>query len=154
MATNYPTSADTFATTSPTNLGDDDAQSRNHAERHDQVGELLNALQTDSLTVRRGGAATNTVASTGATETLTATAPMQRMTMDQACTFTFPTVTGTHSFTLHLSGAFTPTFSAGAGSIVWNGGSAPTYTSPSLYVFTTTDSGTTWLGAQVGKAFA
>ena len=31
--------------------------------------------------------------------------------------------------------------------------SAPTYTTPSIFVFTTVDAGTTWLGARVGKAF-
>lgn len=33
----YPTSLDDFATTSPTNLGDDDSTARNHAERHDDL---------------------------------------------------------------------------------------------------------------------
>ena len=50
-----------------------------------------------------------------------------------------------------VPGAFTPTWPA---SVKWDSGTAPTYTTPSLYVFTTLDSGTTWLGSQVGKAFA
>jgi hypothetical protein len=38
-------------------------------------------------------------------------------------------------------------------SIDWGDASAPTYTTPSVYVFTTVDAGTIWLGSQVGKAF-
>lgn len=49
MATAFPGSADTFATTSPTNLGDDDAQARNHAERHDAMGSAMNAVQAFAL---------------------------------------------------------------------------------------------------------
>ena len=97
----------------------------------------------------------NTVATTGATETLdTSTYGVHDCTMDQACTFTFsnPAPSGDcSSFVLILRGAFTPTLPA---SIDWSGGSAPTYTTPSVYTFVTVDAGTTWLGAQVGAAFA
>ena len=101
---------------------------------------------------KAGALSVNTVATTGATETLT-TADIQRMTMDQNCTFTFPTPAGTgHGFILHLSGAFTPTFPA---SVDWDSaGGAPTYATPSWYTFITSDSGTTWLGSLVGSGFA
>jgi hypothetical protein len=100
----------------------------------------------------RGQTEVNTVAATGSTETLSPNYAMHRCTMDQSCTFTFgnPTLAAS-SFVLHLSGAYTPTFPA---SVDWSSGTAPTYTTPSLYVFTTSDTGTTWLGTQVGKAFA
>ncbi len=97
----------------------------------------------------------NTVAATGSTETLdTAVYAVHDCTMDQNCTFTFsnPAPSGKNStFMLILRGAFTPTL---PGSVKWSGGSVPTYTTPSLYVFTTIDAGTTWLGQQVGRAFA
>jgi hypothetical protein len=97
----------------------------------------------------------NTVATTGSTETLdTSVYQVHDCTMDQNCTFTFsnPAPSGKcSSFVLILRGAFTPTLPA---SVDWSGGAAPTYTTPSMYTFTTVDAGTTWLGAQVGKAFA
>ena len=78
------------------------------------------------------------------------------VTMTAATTFTFTAPTSTigtvsHSFMLRLAGAFTPTWPAG---VKWDGGVAPGYTTPALYVFSTLDSGTTWLGSQVGQAFA
>ncbi len=39
-------------------------------------------------------------------------------------------------------------------SVDWGDASAPTYTTPSQYVFTTVDAGTTWLAQQVAKAFS
>lgn len=96
----------------------------------------------------------NTVATTGATETLdTSVYGVHDCTMDQACEFTFsnPAPSGDATiFTLILRGAFTPTFPA---AVDWGDASAPTYTTPSMYVFTTVDSGTIWLGQQVAKAF-
>ena len=72
--------------------------------------------------------------------------------MDQNCTFTFtsPSSDG-HAFVLRLAGAFTPTFPA---SVKWSGGSAPTYSSPAVYVFVTHNAGTTWNASQMGKAFS
>jgi hypothetical protein len=97
----------------------------------------------------------NTIAATGSTETLdTSLYQVHDCTMDQNCTFTFsnPAPSGKcSSFVLILRGAFTPTLPA---SVDWSSGAAPTYTTPSMYTFTTVDAGTTWLGAQVGKAFA
>jgi len=96
----------------------------------------------------------NVVAATGATETLDVSLfNVHDCTMDQACTFTFgnPAPSGEASaFILILRGAFTPTLPA---SVDWGDASAPTYTTPSMYGFTTVDGGTTWLGTQVGKAF-
>ena len=97
----------------------------------------------------------NTVAATGATETLDiSTFGVHDCTMDEACTFTFsnPAPSGkASSFVLILRGAFTPTLPA---SVDWSGGTAPTYATPSVYVFTTVDAGTTWIGAQSGSAFS
>jgi hypothetical protein len=96
----------------------------------------------------------NTVATSGSTETLdTSVYGVHDVTMDQACAITFsnPAPSGKNTtFLLILRGAFTPTFSS---PVDWADASAPTYTTPSVYVFTTVDAGTTWLGAQVGKAF-
>lgn len=96
----------------------------------------------------------NTVASTGSTETLdTSVYGVHDCTMDQSCTFTFsnPAPSGKNTtFIMILRGAFTPTF---PGAVDWPDASAPTYTTPSIYVFTTVDAGTIWLGKQIGKAF-
>lgn len=95
-----------------------------------------------------------TVASTGATKSLdSAEYGVFDMTMNVNCTFSFtnPAVSGeATSFVLILRGAFTPTLPA---AVDWADATAPTYTTPSIYSFTTVDGGTTWLGAQVGKAF-
>ena len=97
----------------------------------------------------------NTVATTGATETLdTSVYAVHDCTMDQNCTFTFsnPAPSGKNStFMLILRGAFTATLPA---AVKWSSGTPPTYTTPSVYVFTTIDAGTTWLAQQVGRAFA
>jgi hypothetical protein len=93
----------------------------------------------------------DTNATTGATETLNAV-PGHKMTMDQNCTFTFPTpATSGFSFLLWLLGGFTPTF---PGSVDWDSGAAPTYANDSLYGFCTLDGGTTWIGNLIGSALA
>jgi hypothetical protein len=93
----------------------------------------------------------NTVASTGATETFTVGAG--DYTMDQACVFSMPgslTSGDLHTVEAIIRGAFTPTFPA---AVDWADATAPTYSSPSLYVFQTVDAGTTWLGVgRVGFA--
>ena len=43
--TSFPTSADDFATTSPTNLGDSDSKGRTHSERHDDMEAAMEAVQ-------------------------------------------------------------------------------------------------------------
>ena len=89
----------------------------------------------------------NTVGATGATETLT-TDDVQHMTMDQNCTFTFPTLSdAVHVMTVHLFGAFTPTW---PGSVTWVGGYEPTYSSGNIYLFFTDDTGTNWYGSLYG----
>jgi hypothetical protein len=97
----------------------------------------------------------STVGSTGSTETLdTSEYAVFDVTMDQSCTFTFsnPAPSGDCTvFVLILRGAFTPTFPA---AVDWGDAAAPTYTTPSIYTFTTVNAGTVWFGAQVGKAFA
>jgi hypothetical protein len=95
-----------------------------------------------------GSFSVNTNATTGSTETLTLQ-PAHKMTMDQNCTFTFPTpATSGHYFQLWLLGGFTPTFPA---SVDWHGSAAPTYVNDSLYGFSTLDGGTNWLGALIAS---
>lgn len=75
-------------------------------------------------------------------------------TMGSSTTLTFsnPAPSGKNTtFVLILRGAFTPTLPA---SVKWNSGTAATYTTPSIYTFTTVDAGTTYYANQVGKAFA
>jgi hypothetical protein len=98
-----------------------------------------------------GDAAVNTVAASGAAETLSAAYQLHKVTMDQACTFTFTSPTAGAVFAVLLSGAFTPTW---PGSVKWPSGALPAYTTPALYVFATFDGGTTWQGVQSGKAYA
>lgn len=97
----------------------------------------------------------NTVATSGATETLDLSLySVHDVTMDQNCTFTFsnPAPSGDLTeFVLILRGAFTPTFPA---SVDWAGGAAPTYATPSKYVFSTVDAGTTYMGTLAGSGFA
>lgn len=97
----------------------------------------------------------NVVAASGSTETLDVSLfGIHDITMDAGCTFTFsnpaPT-TEASVFILILRGAFTPVFPA---AVDWGDGAAPTYTTPSMYSFLTRDAGTTWLGTQLGKAYA
>jgi hypothetical protein len=121
----------------------------------DAAGALMKVAGGDSVE-NIGAVESNvqTVASTGATETLDLSLyGVFDMTMDQACEFTFsnPAPSGKATiFTLILRGAFTPTL---PNTIDWGDADAPTYTTPSQYVFTTVDAGTTYLGQQVAKAF-
>ncbi len=95
----------------------------------------------------------NVVAAAGATETLT-DLTAQDITLDQACTFTFPSPTSgdLFSFTLILrqdgTGGFAVTWPA---SVDWEDGSAPTLVttanSVSILTFYTIDGGTIWHGA-------
>ena len=122
------------------------------------VADLKLSLLAGGAAVENIGAVeanVNTVAATGSTETLdTSVYQVHDCTMDQNCTFTFsnPAPSGKcSSFVLILRGAFTPTLPA---AVKWSSAAAPTYTTPAVYTFTTVDAGTTWLGAQVGRAFA
>ena len=90
----------------------------------------------------------NTVATSGATETLTLD-DVNYVTMDQNCTFSFTTPSqAVDTFILHLFGAFTPTW---PGSVTWVGGTEPTYQAGNIYVFFTDDTGTTWYGTLYGS---
>jgi hypothetical protein len=96
---------------------------------------------------------TNTVAASGAALSLDVQTLTHDITMDQDCTFTFtnpPAAGESVSFTLILRGVFTPTLPA---SVDWADATPPSYVSPSVYVFTTVDQGTTWFGAFVGGGF-
>jgi hypothetical protein len=94
----------------------------------------------------------NTVAASGATETLPATFQAHKVTMDQACEFSFdnPAQAG-HTFLLLLSGSFGVTFPA---SVDWEGGVVPTYATPSLFGFTTLNGGTQWIGSLISRGVA
>lgn len=108
----------------------------------------LDGLDSGAYLPQTGEYAVNTVAASGSTETLTL-APAHHVTMDQSCTFTFPTPTTTgHTFLLRLAGAFTPTFPA---SVRWNAATAPTYATASLYGFSTLNGGTTWIGTLIAS---
>lgn len=50
MATNYPTSIDDFATTSPSELGDADTTGRVHSQRHNDMESAMEAVQLSLLT--------------------------------------------------------------------------------------------------------
>mgnify|MGYP003672225774 CR=1 FL=1 len=117
------------------------------------AGSYVDATDVDAAfqEVFSGQYGRNVVAATGATETLTLH-PAQHVIMNQNCTFTFasPTAQG-HTFLLRLSGAFTPTFPA---SVEWADAAAPVYAGKALFVFTTFDGGTAWLGNYVGGGFA
>jgi hypothetical protein len=120
-----------------------------------QLGGTLDAVTNSIENLGAVEEQVNTVATSGATETLDVSLyGVHDITMDQACVFTFsnPAPSGdASSFVLILRGAFTPTFPA---SVDWPDGSAPTYTTPTVFVFTTVDAGTTWLGFSPGKAIA
>lgn len=97
-----------------------------------------------------GQFAVNTVAASGATETLPATHAAHKVTMDANCAFAFSAPTEGHAFVLHLSGAYTPTWPA---SVDWANGEEPEYDSAgTLYHFVTVDAGATWLGS--GQAYS
>lgn len=93
----------------------------------------------------------NTITAAASVTVSTAYA-VNKLAMTQNTTITPSLAAGSDPITaLHLSGAFTPTFAA---SIKWPDGTAPTYTSPAVYVFLTVDGGTSWVGVQSGKAIA
>ena len=100
----------------------------------------------------------NTVAASGAAETLTLTENSHDVTLTGNCTFTFPTPTSgkNFSFTLILrqdaTGSRTVTWPA---SVDWPSATAPTISSGAsdvdVYTFMTVDGGTTWLGFTAGQ---
>jgi hypothetical protein len=123
----------------------------------DATPALGGALDAATFSIENLGAVeeqVSTVAASGATQTLDVSGHgVFDVTMDEACTFTFsnPAPSGdASSFVLILRGAFTPTLPS---SIDWAAATAPSYSTPSMYVFVTVDGGTTWLGVQSGGAF-
>lgn len=153
-----------FDATSPTTQAVADAAAvgtaafaarRDHKHAWPSAQNFLDALTGVSATAGNLNSNVNTVATTGSTETLDTTLyAVHDCTMDQSCTFTFsnPGSSGKNTtFVLVLRGAFTPTFPA---AVKWPDGAAPTYTTPTIYTFTTVNAGTTWYGQSVGKAFA
>jgi len=109
------------------------------------------AISTDVDAV---AATVNTVATTGATESLAFASgnatQVHDVTMDQDCTFSFtgaPASGSLGTMTVIVRGAFTPTFPA---SVDWDSATAPTYAAPSVYEFVTVDGGTTVLGFAAG----
>lgn len=93
----------------------------------------------------------NTVGATGATETIVWDRHWHDITMDENCTFSFTPTTDASSIIVALDGAFTPTW---PGSVLWPGGTEPTYAAPTLYEFSTPDGGATVYGRALGTGFA
>jgi hypothetical protein len=99
----------------------------------------------------------NTVAATGSTETLPATANVHDLTLDANCTITLPTLTSGKACSLTVilrqdgTGGRTVTW---PGSVSWISGTAPTLKTAAAAVDVVTlftlDGGTTWGGAAVG----
>lgn len=124
----------------------------------DTTPTLGGPLDCDDKALLQVGAveeAVNTVPAAGATEALDISVfGVHNITMDENCTlsFTNPATSGeASSFVLILRGAFTPTFPA---SVAWPDGVAPTYATPTKFVFDTVDGGTIWQGQSPGKAYA
>ena len=100
----------------------------------------------------------NTVAASGATETIPAptTAGISDVTLTASCTLTFPTAVAGQSFTLVLrqggTGSYTITWPASI--VKWDGGSAPTLTTTvgavDIISFFCSD-GTNWFGFVSGQ---
>lgn len=124
----------------------------------DQIAQGITAGMWDGLSATYAPIveAVNTVATSGATQTIPAvtTQSVSRITLTANCTLTFPTATAGTSFTLALTqdgtGGRTVTWPA---SVKWPSGVAPTASAGAgkvdLYVFTCLD-GASWYGSQVG----
>ena len=109
--------------------------------------DYVTQLQLEGYALISGQYPVNVVAASGSEETLPATYPAHNVVIDNDCTFSFGTPNSNgHTFLLKLTGQHTPTFPA---SVIWGGGEAPDYESPSIYAFTTLDGGTVWIGSLV-----
>jgi hypothetical protein len=112
---------------------------------------------TSKLVVAGGDETVNTVATSGATQTIPAptTASISYITLTANCTFTFPTAAVGRSFSLFLkqdgTGSRTVTW---PGTVKWPGGTTPTLTTTAAktdeFVFVCVD-GTNWIGSVAGQ---
>jgi hypothetical protein len=97
----------------------------------------------------------NTVAATGATETLDLSVyGVHDVTMDQSCAFTLsnPAPSGDATVAvLIIRGAFTPSFT---NTMIEPDGAALTYSTPSVWMVWTVNGGTSYFLSAAGKAFA
>lgn len=102
------------------------------------VGQVLAAPDT-----------VNTVAATGATETIDWNTAVHDLTMDQDCVFSFSNNAAGMSITVLVTGAFTPTWPI---AVNWDSGTEPTYATPTIYTFV--QIGATIIGAVGGTGLA
>jgi hypothetical protein len=94
----------------------------------------------NGVPITSGGSSIITVASSGATQTVTLlpSASVYEITLSANCTFSFATSTFTSvsqkaTLIIHPAG-FTSTFPASSGTLAWNGGSAPTASTSAVSV--------------------
>lgn len=118
MATNYPTSVDDFATTSPANLGDDDSTGRTHPERHNDMESAMEAVQAfvlaQTLNAQTGTTYTPVAGDVGKLVTLSNTGAIT-VTLPQDSALTFPVGQRVDFLVINTGMA---TFSAGSGATV------------------------------------
>lgn len=116
-------------------------------------GSLITATTVNGALqeIFNGSNAVNIIAASGSTRTLSL-APSHRLTLSANCVVSFTTPTAaSHTFFVYVTGAFTITWPA---SVDWPSATAPTYATGALFVFTTLDTGTTYLGNMIGSGFA
>lgn len=127
---------------------------------HSLSGTTPNAT-IEYVTPTYGGQETvNTVAASGTSQTLPATANVHDVTLTGNCTFTLPTLTSGKACAITVilrqdgTGSRTVTW---PGSVSWVTGTAPTLKTAAsavdLVTLFTVDGGTTWGGAAVGSGF-
>lgn len=112
---------------------------------------VQSGLEELSLRTDSGQYPVNIVDISGPAVILPATHYAHSVTMTENCIFSFSSPTSGQTFQLRLSGSFQPTFPP---EVQWDNGLAPTYSSPSLYSFTTLDSGVSWMGTLIGAGFS
>lgn len=118
-----------------------------HADAGDVIYvEKLATADNWLVEVRKGGSL-NAV-TTGAAVTLTA-ARFHDLTIDENTTVTLPVVSAPAVIFVRATGDFTLGFVC-AGSVLWNGGTIPTYATPSAYMFLNPDGGDDWVGLELG----
>ena len=140
------------------NLGHGNAATKNVGTGADDVKagdyapDLSGYVQTTDARLSTTDTKTVKILAAAASVTVSTAYAVNRLVMTMDTVITPSLVAGSDPITaLHLSGAFVPTWAA---SIDWPDGTAPTYTSPALYVFLTVDAGTSWVAVQSAKAIA